>query len=67
MKVSDLVFESSSCCGTFVSASVELSNGETMGIIPRDNGLYNLSFYNDKGLIRRENGVTKEQLEALLQ
>lgn len=66
MKISDLVFESSSCCGTCVAATVELPSGETVGIVPIEDGLYNLSYYNAAGLVRRQAGVTAEQVELLL-
>lgn len=66
MKITDLVFESNSCCGTCVAATVEIGNGETLGVVPREDGLYNLSFYNESGLLRRESGKTAEQVEALL-
>ena len=66
MKITDLVFESNSCCGTCVASTLESGNGETLGVVPREDGLYNLSFYNDAGLVRRESGQTVAQVEALL-
>lgn len=66
MKVDDLVFESASCCGTCVAATVDLSNGEQVGIVRRDDGLFDLSFYGEKGLLRRLLGQTVEQVEAVI-
>ena len=65
IKIDDLEFHSSSCCGTVVSATVTLGNGENVGIIRRDDGLFDLSFYGEKGLIRRTLGATAQQVEAL--
>lgn len=65
IKIDDLAFESASCCGSCLSASATLDSGEIVGILRRDDGLFDLSFYNDKGLIRRSLGMTAQQVEAI--
>lgn len=66
MKITDLKFTSESCCGLHTAATVDLGNGKSIGVIPRDDGLYNLTYYNAQGLERRESGLTANQVESVL-
>ena len=65
MTFEELVFVTADCCGEHMTATVPTSSG-TMGITKVEDGLFNVTFYNDKGLVKRIPGLTQGQVEALL-
>lgn len=65
MKFSDLVFKAADCCGEHMTATIE-KDGVFIGITKIGDDVFNVTFYNDKGLIRRVQNVTRDHVEAFI-
>lgn len=65
MKVADLKFEATDCCGEHHKAIVEHGDVKTM-IAKTGEGLYSITVTNSKGLVSREVNCTEERVNDFL-